>query len=72
MKVTSSEAIYETNGEKYLRCTIYADSTPSPLPKPEDVPGYDNTFSFTPDSLLVITGTGDAYLAGEDNAWHKQ
>lgn len=71
MKVTSSEQIFEAE-QKYVRATIYADSTPSPLPKPEDIAGLDNTWKFYPDSLLIVTGTGDAYLAGEDGQWHKQ
>lgn len=72
MKVISSEAVYENNGDKYVRVTIFSDSVPSPLPTPEDIPGYDDTFEFTPDSVLYIDTTGEVYLAGEDNQWHKQ
>ena len=36
MKVTNSELIYEAE-QNYVRATIYADSAPSPLPKPEDM-----------------------------------
>jgi hypothetical protein len=71
MKVTSSELIYEKE-QNYVRASIYADTTPGTMPKPEDIAGLDNTWKFTPDSMLYIVGTGDAYLAGEDNAWHKQ
>ena len=71
MKVTNSKLIYEAE-QNYVKATIYADSTPSPLPKPEDIDGLDNTWKFTPDSVLYIVGNGDVYLAGEDNAWHKQ
>lgn len=71
MKVTESTLIYQPE-QNYVKATIYADSTPSPLPKPEDIEGLDNTWQFSPDSLLIITGTGDAYLAGEDGQWHKQ
>lgn len=72
MKVVSSEAIYEENGDKYVKVEIYSDSVPSPLPTPANIPGYDGTFSFTPDSSLYIVGTGALYLAGEDGAWHLQ
>lgn len=71
MKVTESTLIYEQE-QNYVKATIYADSTPSPMPKPEDIEGLDNTWKFTPDSLLYIVGNGDAYLAGEDGQWHKQ
>lgn len=72
MTVINSEAVYGINGSKAVRVTIFSDSVPSPLPKPEDIPGYDNTFSFTPDSVLFIDTTGAAYLAGEDGLWHEQ
>lgn len=71
MKVTSSELIYEED-QNYVRASIYADTTPSAMPKPEDIDGLDSSWKFTPDSMLYIVGTGDVYLAGEDNAWHKQ
>jgi hypothetical protein len=72
MKVVSSEAIYEESGDKFVRCQIFADSVPSPLPEPADIPGYDDSFSFYPGSTLYIIGTGDLYMAGEDGDWHKQ
>lgn len=72
MKVVSSEAIYEESGNKYLRVSIYADTVPSPMPEPEDIPGYDNTFDFMPGSTLYEITTGKVYMAGEDGNWHEQ
>ena len=71
MTVVESEAVYMNNGEKFVRCTIYSDTVPSPMPEPADIPGYDDTFEFTPDSQMVIDTTGAVYLAGEDGAWHE-
>lgn len=71
MKVTSSKLIYEAE-QNYVKATIYADSTPGTMPVPADIHGCDSSWKFTPDSVLYIVGNGDVYLAGEDNAWHKQ
>ena len=71
MKVTNSKLIYEAE-QNYVKATIYSDTTPSTMPAPENIPGCDSSWKFTPDSVLYIVSTGDVYLAGEDNAWHKQ
>lgn len=71
MKVTKSKLIYEQD-QNYVKATIFADTLPGTLPVPADIPGCDSSWKFTPDSSLYIVGTGDVYLAGEDNAWHKQ
>ena len=72
MKVVSSKAIYEEGGDKYVKCKIFSDTVPSPLPEPEDIPGYDETFAFYPGSSMYIVTTGDLYMAGEDGDWHTQ
>lgn len=72
MKVVSSEAIYEENGDKYVSCQIYADTVPATMPEPKDIPGYDNSFEFMAGSTMYIVTTGDIYMAGEDGNWHKQ
>ncbi len=71
MKLTKSELIYEAE-QNYIKATFFADETPSTMPVPEDVPGCDSTWKFTPDSVLYVTSTGDVYLAGVDNTWYQQ
>lgn len=73
MKVVNSEAIYETNGDKYVRVEIYSDTVPATMPTPADIPGYDSSFQFFPgESTMYIVTTGEVYMAGEDGNWYKQ
>ncbi len=75
MKVVNSEAIYEEeNGveKKYVKCDIYADTVPAPLPTPADIPGYDDSFDFYPGSTLYIITSPSFYMTGEDGEWYKQ
>lgn len=71
MKLTDSELIYEAD-QNYIKATFFSDQTPATMPVPADVPGCDETWKFTPNSVLYITSTGDVYLAGVDNTWYKQ
>lgn len=71
MKLTKSELIYEAD-QSYIKATFFADETPEKMPVPADVPGCDNTWKFTPDSVVYVTSTGDVYLAGVNNTWYKQ
>ena len=71
MKVVSSEAIHEKDHD-YVRVSIFADTAPSPMPEPADIPGYDSSYEFMPGSTLYEITTGTLYMAGEDGDWHQQ
>lgn len=71
MKLTKSKLIYEAD-QNYIKATFFADETPATMPVPADVPGCDETWKFTPDSVLYVVGSGTIYLAGVDNAWYQQ
>ena len=60
------------DGHKYLEIEAYSQTVPVTMPEPADIPGFDDSFEFTPGSTLYIISTPKVYMVGEDGNWYQQ
>ena len=75
MYVKSSKAVYrEVDGEvkRFVECDLYADTTPSPLPTAEDLPGYTAEDQIEAGSTLYVVGEGTLFMADENGEFVMQ
>lgn len=71
MTVTYTKEI-PRGDENHVYVEAFADTTPSPLPTVEDIPGYEDYDQIAVGSTLYIVHTGDVYIADETGAFVAQ
>ena len=73
MRCHETVLINTANGKRYVRASIYADTTPNTMP--EDgalIEGLDANDVLAADSTMYIIASGDLYMLNGAGTWVKQ